>query len=275
MKYLVPRILLLLSVVATGLYAAPAFAQDEYKEAYNAALESQKAKDYVQAYKDYEKAATLADKAGDKDIAEKARVMCAKLAKVNGTAQFKAEQYEAALATFEAGIKHEPKYDANVYMKGLTLSKLGRDDEALAAYLEASKSNDTKTARTAAKALRSYFTAAASEIVAKENISASDADRAIAYLDRMENEFEQEPDANSLFYRGLALKAKGQYADCVTTMDSAVDVHRGGATDKAKLFFTKGECLMLAGDNDAAKIAFGKAKFGSYAKPAQHFIDTL
>lgn len=252
-----------------------AAAQDEYKEEYNKALEAQAAKNYTLAYTHYEKAATLAKAAGDADIAEKSHVMCAKLAKVNGTAQYKAEKYAEALATFEAGLKHEPKYTPNLYMKGLTLKALGREDEALAAYLETSKGSDAKTARTATKAIRSYFTANVSEIVSKENIGSSDADRALAMLDEMETKYEQEPDANSLFYRGLALKAKGQYDACISTMDSAVEVHRGGATDKAKLYFTKGECLMMSGDNDGAKLAFGKAKFGSYAKSAQHFIDTL
>ncbi len=274
MKNLVPKFVLL-SFLLAGLFSVSAIAQDEYKEEYNKALEAQKAKNYTLAYTHYAKAATLAQAAGAADIVSKSNVMSAKLAKINGTAQYKAEDYEGALATFEAGIKHEPKYMSNLYMKGLTLKSLGRMDDALAVFLETSKGTDNKVARTAMKAIRGHFTSAASEIVAQENIRASDADRAIALLDEMETKYEQEPDANSLFYRGLALKAKGNYSSCVTTMDSAVAVHRGGATDKAKLYFTKGECLMAAGDNVAAKEAFGNAKFGSYRKPAQHFIDTL
>ncbi|NNE34423.1 MAG: hypothetical protein HKN13_04265 [Rhodothermales bacterium] len=274
MKNLVPRFVLL-SFVLAGLFSVSANAQDEYKEEYNKALEAQKAKNYTLAYTHYEKAAQMASAAGDESIAQKSHVMCAKLAKVNGTAQYKAEDYAGALATFEAGIAHEPKYMPNLYMKGLTQKAMGNTDEALGTFLAETKGSDNKTGRTAAKAIRSHFGAQASAIVSKENISGAEADQALALLDELQTKYEQTPDANSLFYRGLALKAKADYASCVNVMDSAVDIHRGGNTDKAKLFFTKGECLMMAGDNDAAKIAFGKAKFGSYAKPAQHFIETL
>lgn len=264
--------LILALALATG-FAGTASAQ-EYKETYNAAIEAAKAKNYADAFSKYELAAQQATAAGDSDIAKKAHIMCAKIAKVTGTAAYKEGNFDKALADFDAGLKHEPAYMPNMYMKGLTQKKLGDIDGAMATLMETANGADGKTARTAANAIRDHYHAEASKIASKDAMSGADAAQVRELIAKMQ-EFGQEPDANSHYYLGLAAKAEGKYEEGITHADDAIGMHRGSRSDKAKLYFLKGECLMLQGNNDAAKTAFAEAAYGSYRASAQHYIETL
>lgn len=258
--------------IATG-YSGVATAQ-EYKETYNAARAAALAKNYDDAFAKYELAAKQAEAAGDTDIAKKSHIVSAKIAKILGTNSYKAGDFAKALAQFEAGIKHEPAYAPNVYMKGLTQKQLGDLEAGMATLAEAAKSNDTETARAAANAIRDNYHAEASQLAAKTAISPDDATRIRELIAQMEA-FGQAPDANSYFYLGLAAKAEGKYEEAISFADKAIEIHRGGRADKAKLWFLKGEALVAAGNNAGAKEAFSEAAFGSYKASAEHYIDTL
>ena len=52
-------------------------------------------------------------------------------------------------------------------------------------------------------------------------------------------------------------------------------MHRGTASDKAKIWFTKGEALVALGNVDAAKEAFQNAAVGAYRQSAEHYLETL
>ena len=264
--------LILALAIVTG-FAGTASAQD-YAETYNAAIAAAEAKNYAEAFKKYELAAQQATAAGEKDIATKSHIMCAKIAKITGTEAYKAGNYTKALADFEAGLKHEASYMPNLYMKGMTQKKLGDVDGAMTSLMQTANGADGKTGRTAAKAIRDHFHAEASQLASKETMSKADAAQVRELLAKMQ-EYGQEPDANTHYYLGLAAKAEGKYAEGIAHADSAIEAHRGSRSDKAKLYFLKGECLMLQGNNNDAKAAFSEAAYGSYKASAQHYIETL
>jgi tetratricopeptide (TPR) repeat protein len=267
------RTALILALALLTGYAGVASAQ-EYAETYNEAIAAAEAKKYAEAFKKYELAAQQATAAGEKDIAKKSHIMCAKIAKIIGTEAYKAGDYTKALAEFESGLKHEPSYMPNLYMKGMTQKKLGDIDAAMASLMETADGADGKTGRTAAKAIRDHYHAEASQIAAKETMSKAEAAEVRTLLGKMQ-EYGQEPDANTHYYLGLAAKAEGKYAEGITHADDAIAAHRGSRSDKAKLYFLKGECLMLQGNNADAKVAFAEAAYGSYKASAQHYIETL
>jgi len=84
-----------------------------------------------------------------------------------------------------------------------------------------------------------------------------------------------EADADTYYYQAEAAKIIGDYAQAVTLADQAIEIHRGSLTDKAKLYFVKGESLMYSGDVDGAKEAFAGATYGQYKASAEHWIETL
>ena len=166
-----------------------------------------------------------------------------------------------------------PDYIKNKYGEGLALKKLGRMDEALVIWQGVSKSNDRKTARTAAQAIRDHFYFQASSAVSKSNASAADADRAVAAL-RASEEY-LEPDADYYYYTAVAHNIKGDRNAAITNANKALEMHKGSKADKAKIYFVKGEALMNSGDTEGAKAAFANAAYGSYRQSAEHYISTL
>ena len=83
------------------------------------------------------------------------------------------------------------------------------------------------------------------------------------------------PDADVHYYTAVAFSAKRDYASAVTAADEALAIHRGSRTDKAKIFFIKGEALMNSGDSAGAREAFTQAAVGQYRASAQHYLEQL
>ncbi len=61
----------------------------------------------------------------------------------------------------------------------------------------------------------------------------------------------------------------------MSSADQALELHRGSRSDKAKIYFVKGESLVGLGDSDGAKEAFQNAAVGTYRASAQHYLETL
>lgn len=260
------------SLIVLAMTASVSFAQP-HKEAYNRALEAQKAKNYTQAYAEYSQAKAGAQSAGDTDLVAKCNKIMAKLDKLFGSQAYKAGDYQKAVGHFDSGIALDPTYSANYYNKGLAMKKMGSETEALALFKTAMEGKDAKVKRAAEKALRSHFHAKASAMIAKSGAGSADAAAAIAELDKMKEYVE--PDADTHYYLATAHSLAGNHAAAVSSADAALAIHKKGRSDKAKIHFVKGEALLAAGDTDAAKASFAEAVYGQYKNSAQHYLDTL
>ncbi len=273
---------LMLAFLVAVIGSSTSQAQDnqEYKRAYNTGLEAMKAfqnskkmADLNKAYAAFEKTIPLAESAGAGDVANKARQYLARLDYTRGTASYKAGKFEEALTYHEKGLKYDPSYDKNHYGKGKALQKLDRMDEALAELKIASESKDSKTKRAAMDTIRDHFLFLASSTLSKEHPTASDGDKALAHLEMLQQYVE--PDTDTYYYMAEAYKVKGQFQESIAMADKALALHRGSRTDKAKIYFVKGESLMSLQRYDEAKSAFRNAAYGSYRQSAQHYIETL
>ena len=264
-------------VVATMLVACavPVVAQD-YKEAYNAGIEAANDQStYAVARAKFAEAAQGADEASDAELARKARSYAAQLDYRLGTAAFRSEEFEAALTHYTNGSDIYPSYVRNQYGRGLALKKLGRMEEALEAWkVVAADTRDRKTALTALGAIRDHFYFQASSAVSRRGAVAADADRALTALGEL-TKYIEEPDANYHYYSAVAYQIKGDFSDALGAADQALELHTGSRTDKAKIWFVKGEVLVALGDKDAAKVAFQNAAYGSYKPSAEHYLETL
>jgi len=267
---------LFLAFVLAGLTTQSVQAQDdqEYKRAYNAGMEAAKAKNLPEARTQFARAAQLATQQGDQEIARQSKYVAAQIDYKLGTAAFKAENYEKALEHYVAGTTIYPDYDKNLYGQGLALKNLGRIDDAMAKWQEVRTNNkDRKTVGEAEERIREHFYFQASSAVSKQNPSRGDADQAITALNALKEYLE--PDADYYYYLAVAHNIKGEYSQSVSMADQALEMHRGSRTDKAKIYFVKGEALMYSGDNAGAKTAFTNAAFGSYKASAEHYLQTL
>lgn len=273
------RMLSTLGAFTLALFLAmPAFGQ-EYKEAYNAALTAAKANNLDLALQKFTLAANGAKAAGDSDVERRSSRVIAQIEYKLGLNATNAEDFETAMAHFESGIARYPSYSKNYLGRGLALKKLDRIDDAIAAFQQAIEAgnaeSDTKTARSAESAIRDHFVYMASSLLSRNGgkPSAADADAALAHLASLGELVEL--DANALYYAAEAYKVKGDFAQSVASADQALDLHRGSRTDKAKIYFVKGESLVGLGDSAGAKEAFQNAAVGTYRASAEHYLETL
>lgn len=269
--------LLMLAFLVTAVTSTAAFGQDdqEYKRAFNAGKAALDAKNYNEAYTQLERSMQLAQEAGDQDVVKLTSNVLSKLDYSRGNSALKGEQFEVALGHFDKGIEHDASYVKNFYGKGLALKNLERIDEAMAAFQQAMEGNDRTVARAAEGAIRDYYGFLASTALSRngERATKADADEALSHITTMQGFVEL--DADGHYYLAEAHKINGGLGDCVTEADTAIEMSRGSRTEKAKMYYVKGECLMRQGDNGAARAAFQNALYGNYRAPAQHFIETL
>ncbi len=270
------RMLSLLFLAA--IMAMPATAQD-YKEAYNAGLVAAKAKNYAEALRQFSEAADGARAEGDADVQGSANKIIGQIEYSFGVRQTRAENYEEALVHFENGITRYPGNAKNFLGKALALKKLDRIEDAMTAFqktIEVGNGNaDRATARKAENAIREHFVFLASSALSRSSTGATraDADEALAQLAKVAEYVEV--DADVLYYTAVAHQAKGESALAAAAADQALELHRGSRTDKAKIYFVKGEALMSSGDTAGARTAFQSAAVGTYRASAQHFLDLL
>lgn len=274
--------LLALALLMAAFSGITAYAQ-EYKEAFNAGLEalktyqsSKKAADLTKAYQQFEASRKGAQAANDREVAAKAAQYLARIDYTRGVASYKAEKFEEAITFFDESIKNDADYDKAYYMKGLALKKLDRLDEAMASLQIAMEKGEGKAKQAAADAIRDHYIYLASRALSRggERISAADAEEARGYLQKL-MDHGVEPDADYYYYMAVALKATGQARESVEMADKALELHRGSRSDKAKIYFVKGEALMALQDYEGAKEAFRNAAYGSYKATAEHYLETI
>ncbi len=270
-----PYRLIAILIVAVILGASPVLAQ-EYKETFNAGLEAAKADQLDSARDLLVSAAGGADAEGDTETASRARYIAAQIAYKLGTADLRAEDFESALAHYTDGTELFPNYNKNLYGQGLALKKLGRINDALTVWKAVADSGgsggDRETINAARNGIRDHFYFQASSSVS-DGATMLDAERAREALAALE-EF-LEPDADYYYYMAEIHKRLGDPNASVAAADQALEMHRGSRSDKAKIWFTKGEMLVVLGNIEAAREAFQNAAVGAYRAPAEHYLETL
>ena len=263
----------------------------EYKRAFNTALETAKTGQqayngdqlddaesaFMKAHDEFMQASQLAAQAEDEKVANKASYVAAQLAYKAGLIAAKQEDFDAAAAHFDKGITVYPKYVKNYLGKAKALKDAERIDEAMEAYAAAIEAGnqygDYETASTAREQIRGYYVFAASQQLAGNNVGTAAADRAIEHLNAMQEYVDA--DANTYYYLATANEAKGAYDEAIAMADKALELHNGSKSDKAKIYYVKGQALMKQGDSAGARAAFENATYGEYKESSQHFIEQL
>lgn len=271
---------LLVSII--GSSAVRAQDDQEYKRTFNEGLSAMKAfqtskkmSDADKAYTSFERTVPLAKEQKADDIAAKSNQYLARLDYMRGTVAFKAGKVERAIASYDKGLAHDPTYDRNHYGKGLALKKQDKIDEAMAEFKIASESRDSKTKRAATKAIRDHFVFVASTALNRhgDRTTVADADEAINNLKKLQEFIPA--DADVYYYMAEAFKVKQDYKQSVAMANQALKLHRGSKSDKAKIYFVKGESLMAIQNYAEAKLAFKRAAVGQYRASAEHYLETL
>ncbi len=268
-----------LAVLMIATFGVSSTSAQSYKETFNAGAEAAKAKNYTLAVAKFTEAADGAAAEGDTRVEAQARGLVAKIEYNVARALIQNEKFEQAIGHLDTGIKQDPNFAKNYLAKAATLKKMDRWDEAVTVYQQAievgNASADTQTARSAEQALREQYIYLASSTLSRGggNASRAQAQKALEYLETLQTLVEA--DADALYYMAEANKVLGNFDQAIALADQALEIHRGSRTDKAKIYFVKGEALMSTGKSAEARTAFENASYGSYRASAQHFLETL
>lgn len=269
------HVLALLTFVLIASAPGAVFAQ-EYKESYNAALASARAKNYQEAYDQFKAAAEGALAAEDSATAQRALSVAAQLDYNFGVAKTRQNDHDGALAHYEAGIANNPAYPHNYLGQGKTLRELDRDDEAFAALrraievADAASNGDMKEQSTTA--LLNLIAEDGNLLLGKTATRAS-AEQAMGRLTEVDSLLATNVTAK--LYLARAQTTLGNYQEAIAAADAGIALNPPDRNEKAALYFAKGEALRLAGNTDAAKSAYQLAVYGDYRDLAQHYVDTL
>jgi tetratricopeptide (TPR) repeat protein len=282
-RWLVSSLALLL---VAGLGVAPVHAQDgsggdntqELKKrlqaSYKAGAQAGNQGNYETAISRFEEAIEVAQQLELDDIVQKIQSNLINSFKSAGSADLKQENYEQALAHFDRALEYADNDPSVYHNRGIAYFSMDSTDAALESMQTAIKvgneTGNTRVAGMATERVRGHFLNLASQALNADNLSSSQISTALEALDEMENYVD--PNAQSLFYRALALFEQGNLQEAIQTAQQGLDMHDGSRSDAAKFYFVIAESQMMTGNQSQACETFKNAAYGDYQARAEHYL---
>lgn len=274
-------------LLVAGLGATPLFAQEgggsssadqqklkQLKQSFRTGLKAAKANNSSEAYTQLEQALQLAQETEQSGAANQITGYLQQLPKQWGNAAIENENWSGALTHFEKGIMHAENDAYMYYGKGLSLINMDSTETGLSAMQQAiqvgNETGNTRVSGLASDRVRGHFLNIASEALNGNNLSSSQISTALDALDEMRNYVE--PNAETLFYRALALFERGSHEEAIQTAQQGLDMHEGSRSDAAKYYFVIAESQMRTGSKQQACQTFQNAAYGDYQARAEHYL---
>ena len=237
------------------------------------------------AYREYQSARTMssvdtaleyfkasrdaAQEFGDAQVEQQASNAIPQLYYIRGILNFRAENFEASMSDLDEAIELNANYAAAYYQKGIVQKQIDPEDIDAFMYwydraIEVAENvNDTRTLNSARSGARDELIFRAVNIADDRQFN-----RAIELLNRVENY-----DASSYethFRLSEIYNERGNWSSAESSARRSLELHTGGAADKAKMFFELGTALKGQGRIEEACSAFESARYGNFTDPANH-----
>lgn len=273
-------------LLVAGLGVGPVHAQDgssgdntqelkkQLQASYKAGAQAGNQGNYETAVARFEEARGIAQQLELDDIVQKIESNLINSFKNAGSADLKEENYEEALAHFDNALEYADDDPGVYHNRGIAYFSMDSTDAALESMQTAIKvgneTGNTRVAGTATKRVRGHFLNIASQALNADNLSSSQITTALEALDDMENYVD--PNAESLFYRSLALFEQGSHQDAIQRAREGLDMHDGSRSDAAKFYFVIAESQMQSGSQSQACETFKNAAYGDYQARAEHYL---
>ena len=273
-------------LLVAGLGIGPVHAQDgssgnntqelkkQLQASYKAGAQAGNQGNYETAVTRFEEAREIAQQLELGDIVQKIESNLINSLKNAGSADLKQENYEQALAHFAKVLEYDDNDPSVYHNRGIAYFSMDSTDAALGSMQTAIKvgneTGNTRVAGMATERVRGHFLNLASQALNADNLSSSQISTALDALDDMENYVD--PNAQSLFYRSLALFEQGNLQEAIQTAQQGLDMHDGSRSDAAKFYFVIAESQMQSGSQSQACETFKNAAYGDYQARAEHYL---
>lgn len=255
-------------IVVVGTPAVSAQTVDKVAaEKYNEGLGHLKEKNYESALNTFLEAMEIAEAAGDKQIASKAKNYAYRLYYNVGLGYKKAGQLDTALQHFQKGVEMEPTYHKNYMGVAKIHHEKGDAAAAIEAYIKAAGiASEAGELEERSKALTQAEGFVAREM--QEEDFQGVVERGNLFL-----QFSETPMVH--FYLAHAYNKLGQHQEALAHADKALELDQGSRASKAKIHFEKAEAYRNIGQTDQALQAYAEAAYGEFKQRAQYMIDEL
>ncbi len=273
-------------LLVAGLGVAPVHAQDgssgdntqelkkQLQASYKAGAQAGNQGNYETAITRFEEARGIAQELELDDIVQKIEGNLISSLKNAGSADLKQENYEQALAHFDKALEYADNDPSVYHNRGIAYFSIDSTDAALESMQTAidigNETGNTRVAGMATERVRGHFLNIASQALNGDNLSSSQINTALEALDDMENYVD--PNAQSQFYRSLALFEQGSLQEAIQTARAGLDMHDGSRSDAAKFYFVIAESQMQSGNQSQACETFKNAAYGDYQARAEHYL---
>lgn len=216
----------------------------------------------------FKKAAEFGSRYGDADIKRRSENNLPTIYYSVGSNHLKANKFAEADAAFNEALKLNPNFANAYYGKYLSLKAQNKWDEAVQMANKtveiAKKSNDNRVINVVSENVRK-------ELILR-GVKRSDAKSYTEAISLFTEslKFGEDPDA---YYRMAETYNKmGQSDNAITSANKSLELEKGGAADKAKIYFELGLAQMAKGSFPAACASFKQAAVGSFKTAADHHM---
>jgi tetratricopeptide (TPR) repeat protein len=226
---------------------------------------SGKVQESIDAFK---KAAEYGTRYGDADIKRRSENNLPTIYYAVGNNHLKANKFAEADAAFNEALKLNPNFANAYYGKYLSLKAQNKWDEAVVMANKtvemAKKANDNRVVNTVSDNVRKeYIVRGVRRSEAKSYTEAIG-----MFNDALK--FGEDPDAH---YRMAETYNKmGQSDNAIASANKSLELEKGGAADKAKIYFELGTAQMAKGNFTAACSSYKLAAVGSFKNAAEHHM---
>jgi tetratricopeptide (TPR) repeat protein len=231
---------------------------------------SYEARNFEQAVAEFDKAAELADELGNREVAQQVRGNVLVVLLQWGNSLYNDEQNDRAEEVYRKALERNENYPNPYYQIGLIERRRGNLDNALSNFDRAIQlglaQNRANVAERAEAAARDYLTFEGSKQIEEGNYR-----RAVQLLQRS---LEYDMEHYMTYYRlSEAHNNLGNWSDAVSNANRALELNRGGASQRAKIYFELGYAQMNSGNESQACSAFRSASHGQFRAAAEHHLE--
>ena len=218
----------------------------------------------------FEQVVDAGNQYGDTQLADKSAGIITQLNYKKSVLQFRAQNYDASLATINQVIADNENYANGYYQKALIMKKKGSVNDMLD-MLEKTievgeKANNNEIVRKAKEKAASELIYAGSKKIQSKNYTSA--------IEQLNQALEYDAESSDAHYRlAEAYNDRGDFGQGLTHSRKALELEKGGRSAKAKIYFEIATAHKGNGNFSQACDAFSNAAYGSFKSSAEHQME--
>ena len=236
---------------------------------YQLAIDHYRKHDMMGAINAFQKAEQIANKYGNKQIAQRSKENVPKLYYAIGNSDLQQGKYQEALNASDEALKLDPSNPKPYYQQGLVYKKMDKLDSALVKFNKAialaKKSGDQVTLSSSQNSAKNYLLKKGVDYQQKKDYK-----EAINLLRKALNY--DGSFANAYYRLAETYNKMGDSNKALDNAHEALKYEKGSKTDKAKIWFEVGLAEQSMNNKSKACDAFQNAAYGSFKASAEYKI---